>query len=199
MISFQLPLRITRPAILLFGDSITQQGFGWDGTSVGWASLLARDYTRRADVLNRGYSGYNTNHAVDILNSGNLIDLEIKSTSDNDGDGNPQTQQEQEQSGQPVLFATIFFGANDAALPGELQHVPIDVYGENLATIVKCMRSYSKRKSSPLSSSDNQQKQDMNLLPIILFTPPPVDIVAWYKERGEPKTMKNDRANENAK
>ncbi len=47
-----------RPAIVLFGDSITQQGFGLNG-HVGWASLLANDYIRRADVLNRGFSGYN--------------------------------------------------------------------------------------------------------------------------------------------
>jgi len=39
-------LRI-RPAIVLFGDSITQQGFGVEG-KIGWASLLASDYSRRA-------------------------------------------------------------------------------------------------------------------------------------------------------
>ena len=61
-----LPVRI-RPAIVLFGDSITQQGFGWTGAAAGWASLLARDYSRRADVLNRGFSGYSTRMALDLL------------------------------------------------------------------------------------------------------------------------------------
>lgn len=46
-----------QPLILVFGDSITQQGFGWPPSTVGWASFLARDYARRADVVNRGFSG----------------------------------------------------------------------------------------------------------------------------------------------
>jgi lysophospholipase L1-like esterase len=193
-----LPLQQLRPAILLFGDSITQQGFGWEGTSVGWVSLLSRDYSRRADVLNRGFSGYNTNHALQVL---------------------PTIVSGAKAAAQEVLFATVFFGANDAALPGELQHVPIEEYGQNLATIVDHMRttnlqqhqpsmnttadeiveSREENKSCPSSSSNQNQE-----LPIILFTPPPVDIVAWYKERGGlPKkngeVPKNDRANDNAK
>ena len=63
MVAFRL-----RPSIVLFGDSITQQAFGVDG-NIGWASLLAADYTRRADVINRGYSGYNTKMAIDLLPS----------------------------------------------------------------------------------------------------------------------------------
>lgn len=108
-------LRI-RPAIVLFGDSITQQGFGWEGAS-GWVSLLSSAYSRRADVLNRGFSGYNTRHALDIL---------------------PRIFGEPSQEG--VLFCTVFFGANDAALPGERQHVPLDEYGENLGKIVTSIR-----------------------------------------------------------
>ena len=101
--------------IVLFGDSITQQAFGVDGR-VGWASLLAADYSRRADVLNRGFSGYNTKMALDLLPS-------IFTQGD---------------SG--VLFCTVFFGANDATLPGERQHVPIDDYEKNLETIVTSIR-----------------------------------------------------------
>ncbi len=82
---------MSRPAIILFGDSITQQGF-----SSGWVSLLSNAYTRRADVFNRGFSGYNTRHAVDLLPT--VFGKEM----------NPNT-----------LFVTVFFGANDASLPGE--------------------------------------------------------------------------------
>ena len=55
-----------RPSIILFGDSITEQGFGLpsDAVHFGWASLLAADYARRADVFNRGFSGYTSRHAV---------------------------------------------------------------------------------------------------------------------------------------
>jgi lysophospholipase L1-like esterase len=108
-------LRI-RPAIVLFGDSITQQGFGVDG-NLGWASLLASAYSRRADVLNRGFSGYNTRHALDIL-------PRVFGTPPDEG----------------ILFCTVLFGANDSALPGERQHVPMDEYKENLYKIVTSIR-----------------------------------------------------------
>ena len=35
-----------------------------------------------------------------------------------------------------VRLMTVFFGANDACVPGEAQHVPIDVFRENLKRIV---------------------------------------------------------------
>ena len=136
-------LRI-RPTIILFGDSITQQGFSvaasttattatdTDTTTTvtveqkpGWVGLLSNTYTRRADVLNRGFSGYNTRHAIDMLPFVFGEDAAI------DGDGTP------------TLMVAIFFGANDAALPGKQdhpQHVPIDEYEENLRTIVKTIR-----------------------------------------------------------
>jgi lysophospholipase L1-like esterase len=115
-----------RPAIVLFGDSITQQGFGHEGR-VGWASLLAADYSRRADVLNRGFSGYNTEMAVDLLPSifGSPAPP-LKNNNNDDKNG--------------ILFCTVFFGANDAALKGERQHVPIQDYANNLATIVDTIR-----------------------------------------------------------
>jgi lysophospholipase L1-like esterase len=142
-----------RPAIVLFGDSITQQGFGVDG-HVGWASLLAARYTRRADVFNRGFSGYNTNHAIDLLP--NLF--------------GPLEQ---------VLFCTVFFGANDAALEGESQYVNIEQYAANLETIVT-----SIRKTIPAD------------FPIILITPPPVDEAAWIEFR---QLEKSNRDNVNTR
>ena len=42
------------PTILLLGDSLTQLAFE------GWGARLANVYQRRADVINRGCSGYNT-------------------------------------------------------------------------------------------------------------------------------------------
>jgi lysophospholipase L1-like esterase len=166
----------SRPLILLFGDSITQQGFGWPPSSSGWVSFLARDYSRRADVLNRGFSGYNTDHAVEILTSILPADSAIDT--------------------QEFLFSTVFFGANDAARPGEMQHVPVDTYGKNLAKIVTQMKKSLKpwRGKRKCVSSKESLK-----LPIILITPPPVDRDAWFKERGSPKGSSFDRTNETAK
>jgi lysophospholipase L1-like esterase len=111
-----------KPSIILFGDSITQQGFIGSSTtaSAGWVSLLSNAYARRADVLNRGYSGYNTRHAIDILPS-----LFCSGAINN------------------VLMVTVFFGANDASLPGDrehCQHVPIDEYEGNIRKIVESIR-----------------------------------------------------------
>jgi len=132
---------------LLFGDSITQFGFGCPpDTTYGWASLLSMAYTRRADVLNRGFSGYNTRHALDLLPR--IF-----------GDDNSEKDKD-------LLFCTIFFGANDAALPGEAQHVPIDEYASNLDAMVRQIR----------------QRSSSETLPIFLLTPPPVDevkLTAW--------------------
>ncbi|EAY99754.1 hypothetical protein OsI_21739 [Oryza sativa Indica Group] len=47
-----------RPSIVLFGDSITEEAFG-EG---GWGAHLANHYSRSADVVLRGYSGYNTRY-----------------------------------------------------------------------------------------------------------------------------------------
>lgn len=78
-----------RPQWVLFGDSITQRAF----SPGGWAGLLADAYQRKVDVVNRGYSGYNTRWAVQLLP--HLFP-----------EGAP-----------PPQLATVFFGANDAALP----------------------------------------------------------------------------------
>ncbi|KAJ8753557.1 hypothetical protein K2173_022798 [Erythroxylum novogranatense] len=122
-----------RPQIVLFGDSITQQSF----RSGGWGASLADTYSRKADVLVRGYGGYNTRWALFLLN--HIFPLD---------------------STKPPIATTIFFGANDAALPGrtgERQHVPVEEYKENLRKIVLHLK-----KCSP------------SML-IVLISPPPVD------------------------
>lgn len=143
-----------RPSIVLFGDSITQQGFSFGTDSPGWAGLLANAYTRRADVFNRGFSGYNTRHALDILPS-------VFGPDDGSSSGSSHV-------GKP-LFITVFFGANDSSLPGEQehnQHVPLDEYEQNVKKIVKLIGGRFKDDDKP---------------PIILITPPPIDKTAWDK------------------
>ena len=45
------------PRVVVIGDSITEQG----SRSGGWGALLAEALTRKCDVINRGFGGYNTN------------------------------------------------------------------------------------------------------------------------------------------
>ncbi|XP_019464016.1 PREDICTED: GDSL esterase/lipase At5g62930 isoform X1 [Lupinus angustifolius] len=114
-----------RPEIVLLGDSITEQSFK-DG---GWGASLANAYSRKADVLVRGYGGYNTKWALFLLN--HIFPLVCYHSL-----GSPK----------PPIATTIFFGANDAALLGrtsERQHVPIEDYKQNLRKIVLHLKEYS--------------------------------------------------------
>ncbi|KAF3773535.1 GDSL esterase/lipase [Nymphaea thermarum] len=136
-----------RPQIVLFGDSLTEQSF----RPGGWGASLADAYSRKADIVVRGYGGYNSRWALFLLDRG---------------------------SEYPPVAATVFFGANDAALLGrsnERQHVPILEYKENLRKIVCHLK-----KLSP------------NML-VLLITPPPVDEIG---RRAYARSIYGDNASE---
>jgi lysophospholipase L1-like esterase len=82
--------RMFRPQFVLFGDSITQKSFQVGG----WGAALTHAYQRKVDVVNRGFSGYNSRWALQLLD---------------------RIFPEDRAAGH-ILLATIFFGANDAAL-----------------------------------------------------------------------------------
>lgn len=90
--------------ILLFGDSITQYSCNQE-LGFALAPALQHLYQRKLDVVVRGYSGYNTNQAVQFFHK--VLEQE-----------------------QRVRLAVIFFGSNDCAT--NEQNVPLDQYKENL-------------------------------------------------------------------
>jgi hypothetical protein len=51
------------PRLILFGDSLTQYSF----SEGGWGAMLAHKLQRRCDVINRGFSGYNSKWCRMIL------------------------------------------------------------------------------------------------------------------------------------
>lgn len=112
-----LPLStMSRPKILLLGDSLTQ--LSWDG----WGGKLAHVYQRRADVINRGMAGYNTDWFLKYLQ-----------------------QHERDVLVDNVVLVIIFFGANDASCKtlNPRHHVPIPTYQDNLKTMIqKCRTHY---------------------------------------------------------
>ncbi|CAN1347739.1 GDSL esterase/lipase At5g62930 [Linum perenne] len=115
-----------RPQIVLFGDSITEQSF----RSGGWGASLTDSYSRKADVFNRGYGGYNTRWALFLLHQ--LFPLVLHYFFPFSSNITDPT--------------TVFFGANDAALLGrtsEKQHVPLDEYKDNLRKVVKHLKDCS--------------------------------------------------------
>uniref|UniRef100_A0A7N2LQA3 GDSL esterase/lipase n=1 Tax=Quercus lobata TaxID=97700 RepID=A0A7N2LQA3_QUELO len=106
-----------RPKIYLFGDSITEFSFD-EG---GWGASLANHFNRTVDVVLRGYGGYNTRWALQVLE---------KVFPRVEGGGEP-------------LAVTVFFGANDACLPDRyaaFQHVPLHEYKHNLHSIVSFLK-----------------------------------------------------------
>ncbi|EEQ98074.1 Isoamyl acetate-hydrolyzing esterase, putative [Perkinsus marinus ATCC 50983] len=119
-----------RGRILLLGDSITQQSFsGLDA----WGGLLSDRYQRRADIINRGYSGYNTPMTLEVAR--HIFK-----------DGSPHL------AGGPLLLVVIFLGANDSQLPGmvnssgsESKHVPLDEFSKALEKIVNLAKPFTSR------------------------------------------------------
>ncbi|OBZ84249.1 Isoamyl acetate-hydrolyzing esterase 1 [Choanephora cucurbitarum] len=154
--------------ILLFGDSITQ--FSFNPEQKGYGASLANVYARKSDVLNRGFSGYNTDWSLPILRQ--LL----------------PTKKAQTEESCSIQLMSIFFGANDAALPITGQHVPLDRYKTNLKTMIDLVKD-------PASDFYNPKMR------LILITPPPVNEVQWVehcKERGEELNRFNHLAQEYA-
>jgi lysophospholipase L1-like esterase len=100
-----ISIDLSLPKIILMGDSITEMGFKNEVN--GYISILQDRYVRKADIINRGYSGYNTEWykylVPDIL----------------EGERN-------------VKAVVLFLGANDAVLAPGKQHVPLKQYRSNL-------------------------------------------------------------------
>ncbi|KAK9480122.1 SGNH hydrolase-type esterase domain-containing protein [Lipomyces japonicus] len=101
--------------LVLFGDSITQYAYDQaNGFALG--SALQNDYTRKLDVIQRGYGGYNSDEALLMIDK--IIKYETTDYSQ-------------------IKLLVIFFGTNDAATPPSVQHVPIGRYRDNLRNIIK--------------------------------------------------------------
>lgn len=102
-----------KPSMLFIGDSITEMGLNPDG----WTVRVASAYSRKADVINRGFGGYTTSNILLAL-------PEILESVRN----------------QKVVLAVVWLGANDASLPDRgnaVAHVPLEQYMRNLMNIVQ--------------------------------------------------------------
>jgi lysophospholipase L1-like esterase len=86
------------------------------------------------------------------------------------------TVEDQKTSKNRISLITIFFGANDAALPFAYQHVPITRFTENLSEMFNMIQNPNSQFYNPNAK-------------IILITQPPVNEVQWKKrcdENGDP-------------
>lgn len=105
---------------LLFGDSITEFAFNSraNGDSLDQFALgaaLCNAYTRKLDILQRGFSGYNSRWGLKIL---------------------PEVLKNEEN----IVLSTIFFGSNDACLGGH-QRVPLEEYVSNTRKMISLLKS----------------------------------------------------------
>jgi lysophospholipase L1-like esterase len=86
-----------------------------------WVARLGEWWSRKVDVINRGFSGYNTKWALKIFDE---VVLNLKPN-----------------------FVIIFFGANDAAIESSSQFVSLALYEQNLSNFIQRIKEV---KSSPL-------------------------------------------------
>nr|GMD59109.1 GDSL esterase/lipase CPRD49 [Ipomoea batatas] len=108
-----------RPQFVLFGSSIVQLSF----SNGGWGTILADVYARKADIVLRGYYGWNSRRAVQILDKVFPKDAAV----------------------QPELVIA-YFGGNDSMGPhssGLGPHVPLPEYIENMRKVALHLKSLS--------------------------------------------------------
>jgi hypothetical protein len=75
-----------------------------------------------------------------------------------------------------VRLLTIWFGGNDACLPGFRQHVPLSRFSENLTTMVRAIRA----PESPWYSPETK---------IFLITPPPIHVPSMRADMQPTRTF----------
>ncbi|KAI3781615.1 hypothetical protein L2E82_11633 [Cichorium intybus] len=110
----------SRPQFVLFGSSIVQLAF----YEYGWGADLAHIYSRKADIFKRGYVGWNSSQALEVVEKVFPKDDPV----------------------QPSLVI-CYFGGNDSVLPhpeGLSSHVPLPIYERNMEKIAIHLQSLSK-------------------------------------------------------
>ncbi|XP_022145518.1 GDSL esterase/lipase CPRD49-like [Momordica charantia] len=108
-----------RPKFVLFGSSIVQYSFD----DRGWGADIANLYARQADVILRGYAGWNSSQALQVVDEVFPKDSII----------------------QPSL-AIVYFGGNDAIIPLPFpggSHVPLPQFIDNMTKIACHIKSLS--------------------------------------------------------
>lgn len=139
-----------RKVLVLFGDSNTGQSF----RSGGWGGRLGDHYICRADVLNRGYPGYNTRFG--LLAVGLLLRTK---------DAKSAAEQAVSEHLATASVWTVMFGTNDSGLPEggfSIVHVPLAEYEQSLAAIVQTIQGATETTAGRPAR-------------ILLLTPPVVD------------------------
>ncbi|CEG65904.1 hypothetical protein RMATCC62417_02586 [Rhizopus microsporus] len=138
----------------------------FDPELAGFGSGLANAYIRKMDIINRGFSRYNTDWSLPILKQ--IL----------------PTIEDQARSKASIPLMTIFFGANDAALYPSPQHVPVDKYKSNIKEMVNLIKN-------PQSEFYNPKMRLILITPPPLYEPL---WKKRCEERGDPMNRTNESA-----
>ncbi|KAJ2661512.1 isoamyl acetate-hydrolyzing esterase [Coemansia sp. RSA 1200] len=151
--------------IVCFGDSLTQHG--WDVTKNGWTAQLARTYLRKLDIVNRGFSGYNSRHGRILLPQ--ILPPAVSDSERRSG----------KHKGSQLRLLVILFGSNDAQFAPYKAHVPLNEFRSNIEHMVRLVQS-------PTSACYSETTR------VVLVTPPPVAPELFAQSQAE-KKMPIDR------
>ncbi|KAJ3138764.1 isoamyl acetate-hydrolyzing esterase [Physocladia obscura] len=129
--------------------------FAFDPRAAGWGLTLAHAYARKLDVVNRGFSGYNSEwskHTLLPVLSG-LPGAESEAGPGDAASGD---------SGTKVRLVVLFLGANDASLKARTA-VALDRYVANVHKMLLAVDA-----AAPSAR-------------VVVVTPPPVHPAAWAR------------------
>ncbi|KAJ3209129.1 hypothetical protein HDU83_000220 [Entophlyctis luteolus] len=107
------------PKFVLLGDSLTEFGLSQPG---GWCTRLMAHYSRKVDVVVRGFASYNS-YWLSLALEPMLIGITR----------NPSE----------VKMFTLLIGTNDYVNPPSNKHVPLDKYASNLRKLVLQLNKFS--------------------------------------------------------
>jgi hypothetical protein len=137
-------------------------------------TLLSHYYSRKSDTLNRGYSGYNSNHMLAMIQQ--HIDAGIWPS-----EHAAAAEKESAAAAPPAKVAatirpstllTLCLGANDSCLAdgySSAQSVPVDEYRANLMSILRLLKGADGARTPHLH--------------VILIGPPQCDAHTWGQQR----------------
>ena len=157
-----------RLQIIAFGDSLTQQAAFPDG----WYTLLFARYQRRADLFNRGYSGYTTRNALTTLKQHTQAGIWPQHVSDT-------------ASSRIKRLVIVWLGSNDScthfsSMPN--MHVPLPAFKANMTQIIHTLladRTAATTQHQPTQAAMARPPQRATAL--LLLTP--LDQSHWLAYR----------------
>ncbi|POY74450.1 hypothetical protein BMF94_2644 [Rhodotorula taiwanensis] len=166
--------------LICIGDSLTEQSWAQEGLGASLANI----YSRKLDVINRGLGGYNTEWGLEAfkqarreLACGSSLRRMLTPLV-----GTTQYFPKKAERSFKIQLVTIWWGANDATLPGQIQHVPLDAFVQNIREMVSLIRDPASPYHSPETS-------------IILINAPPFFQEHWLDTKaaaGGPREQDRD-------